>query len=145
MLLDIDYFKSVNDSYGHECGDQVLASFARQIKQVLGDRGVVARMGGEEFVVVATTRDPQEGVQLAEMLRLSVANHSFQWRQQTLHLTVSIGISSGKTNAWQLTEMFNSLLAIADENLYRSKKQGRNRTTQNEVAEKPSATSLRDN
>ncbi|WP_269564008.1 GGDEF domain-containing protein [Kosakonia radicincitans] len=140
MLLDIDYFKSVNDSYGHECGDQVLASFAQQIQRVLGDRGVVARMGGEEFVVVATTLDPQEGVQLAETLRLSVANHPFQWRQQTLHLTVSIGISSGKTDAWQLTEMFNVLLAAADENLYRSKKQGRNRTTQNDVAAKPSAT-----
>ncbi|SFT64314.1 diguanylate cyclase (GGDEF) domain-containing protein [Kosakonia arachidis] len=145
MLLDIDYFKSVNDSYGHECGDQVLASFARQIQMVLGERGVVARMGGEEFVVMATTLDSLEGVQLAETLRLSVANHPFQWRQQTLYLTFSIGISSGKTNTWNLTERFNALLETADENLYRSKKQGRNRTTHSEVAVKPSATSLPDN
>lgn len=129
MLLDIDYFKSVNDNYGHECGDQVLASFAQKIQQVLGERGLVARMGGEEFVVVVTTQHPQEGMQLAETLRVSVENHPFKWRQQILHLTVSIGISNGKTEAWQLTETFNELLAAADENLYRSKKQGRNRTT----------------
>lgn len=139
MLLDIDYFKSVNDSYGHECGDLVLASFAQLIQRQLGERGVVARMGGEEFVVVATTTDPQEGMQLAEMLRQSVESYPFQWRQKTLHLTVSIGISNGKTEAWQLTESFNSLLAAADENLYRSKKQGRNRTTQCDVTHKPAS------
>lgn len=136
MLLDIDYFKSVNDNYGHECGDQVLASFAQKVQQVLGGRGLVARMGGEEFVVVATTDDPHEGMLLAETLRISVENHPFEWRQQKLHLTVSIGISNGNTDAWQLTETFNELLAIADENLYRSKKQGRNRTTDSDPAAK---------
>ncbi|WP_342320718.1 diguanylate cyclase [Kosakonia sp. BYX6] len=129
MLMDIDYFKSINDNYGHECGDKVLASFAQKVQQVLGERGVVARMGGEEFVVVATTQDAKEGKQLAELLRKSVETHPFKWRQQTLHLTVSIGISHGKTEAWQLTEMFNELLAVSDENLYRSKKRGRNCTT----------------
>ncbi|MGG7447056.1 diguanylate cyclase [Kosakonia oryzendophytica] len=129
MLMDIDYFKSVNDNYGHECGDRVLAAFARKVQEALGERGIVARMGGEEFVVVAITADPDDGFTLAENVRHSIENYPFKWRQQTLHLTVSIGLSSGRTEAWALTEMFNELLAEADENLYRSKKQGRNCTT----------------
>ncbi|ENT2333723.1 diguanylate cyclase, partial [Shigella sonnei] len=51
MLLDIDYFKSINDNYGHECGDKVLSVFARHIQKIVGDKGLVARMGGEEFAV----------------------------------------------------------------------------------------------
>ncbi|MEO3738985.1 diguanylate cyclase (GGDEF) domain-containing protein [Kosakonia oryzendophytica] len=129
MLMDIDYFKSVNDNYGHECGDRVLAAFARKVQEALGERGIVARMGGEEFVVVAITADPDDGFTLAEKVRHSIEHYPFKWRQQTLHLTVSIGLSSGLTEAWALTEMFNELLAEADENLYRSKKQGRNCTT----------------
>lgn len=52
MLLDIDYFKSINDNFGHECGDVVLRVFAQRIHEIIGDRGLVARMGGEEFVVM---------------------------------------------------------------------------------------------
>ncbi len=98
MLMDIDYFKSVNDNYGHECGDRVLAAFARKVQEALGERGIVARMGGEEFVVVAITADPDDGFALAENVRHSIENYPFKWRQ-TLHLTVSIGLSSGRTEA----------------------------------------------
>ncbi len=129
MLLDIDYFKSINDNYGHECGDRVLASFARQVQQVVGEDGMVARMGGEEFAVVVNSGDAQHGYALAERIRATVASHPFTWRQQTLSLTVSIGLGSGKAEAWQLTEVFNTLMAEADEYLYRSKKAGRNRTS----------------
>jgi len=129
MLLDIDYFKSVNDSYGHECGDKVLKSFARKVQQETGEQGVVARMGGEEFAVVVATRDPAEGFVLAEKIRLSVESHAFMWRQNTLRLTVSIGLSNGRGRASQLTDVFNKLLAEADEYLYRSKKAGRNCTS----------------
>ena len=129
MLLDIDYFKSINDNYGHECGDRVLASFAGQVQQVVGEDGLVARMGGEEFAVVANTVDARQGVELAERIRESVASHPFNWGQHTLFLTVSIGLGSAKAESWQLTEVFNKLLAEADEYLYRSKKAGRNRTS----------------
>ncbi|PLY47996.1 diguanylate cyclase [Lelliottia sp. F153] len=129
MLLDIDYFKSINDNYGHECGDRVLASFAGQVQQVVGEDGLVARMGGEEFAVVANTVDARQGVELAERIRESVASHPFSWGQHTLFLTVSIGLGSAKAESWQLTEVFNKLLAEADEYLYRSKKAGRNRTS----------------
>lgn len=129
MLLDIDYFKSVNDSYGHECGDKVLKSFARKVQQETGEQGVVARMGGEEFAVVVVTKDPAEGFALAEKIRQSVESHAFMWRQNTLRLTVSIGLSNGRSRASKLTDEFNKLLAQADEYLYRSKKAGRNCTS----------------
>lgn len=126
MLLDIDYFKSVNDNFGHECGDRVLTSFAQKMRQELGEQGVVARMGGEEFAVVAATSSPQDGFLLAERLRQTVEAHLFNWHAQTLRLTVSIGLSNGHALSGQLTEVFNKLLAEADEYLYRSKKAGRN-------------------
>ncbi|WP_154056487.1 GGDEF domain-containing protein [Pseudescherichia vulneris] len=132
MLLDIDYFKNINDSYGHECGDRVLTAFAQKIQQTVGESGIVARMGGEEFAVVATTQDPQQGFMLAERIRRAVEAHPFRWQQQTLFLTVSIGLSSGTTQSWELTERFNKLLAEADEYLYQSKKAGRNRTSARE-------------
>lgn len=129
MLLDIDYFKSVNDNYGHECGDRVLASFAQKIRQTVGERGVVARMGGEEFAVVVTTISPQDGFLLAEQIRKLIEAHHFNWHAQTLRLTVSIGLSNGQAHSGQLTEVFNQLVAEADEYLYRSKKAGRNCTS----------------
>lgn len=132
MLLDIDYFKNINDSYGHECGDRVLTAFAQKIQQTVGESGIVARMGGEEFAVVATTQDPHQGFILAERIRRAVEAHPFRWQQQTLFLTVSIGLSSGTTQSWELTERFNKLLAEADEYLYQSKKAGRNRTSARE-------------
>lgn len=135
MLLDIDYFKSINDNYGHECGDRVLAAFAQKVQQEVGEEGLVARMGGEEFVVVVNPGDARHGFELAERIRMAIASHPFSWRQQTLFLTVSIGLGSGKAGSWQLTGVFNRLLAVADDHLYRSKKAGRNRTSPEPMAE----------
>ncbi|MBB1200906.1 GGDEF domain-containing protein [Enterobacteriaceae bacterium 89] len=128
MLLDIDFFKSVNDNYGHECGDYVLAAFARQVHDAVGEQGLVARMGGEEFVVAAKTRDPLSGYQLAENIRQRVEAYVFQWRQQPLQVTVSIGTGNGKLGERAVIEAFNELLVEADEYLYQAKKAGRNRT-----------------
>ncbi|MDU7201079.1 diguanylate cyclase [Phytobacter diazotrophicus] len=129
MLLDIDYFKSVNDNHGHECGDRILTSFAQKVRQALGEQGIIARMGGEEFAVIAATPSPQQGFLLAERLRKSVEGQLFHWHDQTLRLTVSIGVSNGQVLSGSLTEAFNKLLAEADEYLYRSKKAGRNCTS----------------
>ncbi|SNY69922.1 GGDEF domain-containing protein [Enterobacter sp. CC120223-11] len=136
MLLDIDFFKSVNDNYGHECGDYVLAAFARQVHDVVGEQGLVARIGGEEFVVAAWTRDPLNGFQLAETIRQRIESHVFQWRQQPLQVTVSIGTGSGTQGGKAVIDVFNELLAEADEYLYRAKKAGRNKTCAKSLAEK---------
>lgn len=66
MLLDIDYFKSINDNYGHECGDKVLSVFAQHIQKIVGDKGLVARMGGEEFAVAVPSVNPVDGLLMAE-------------------------------------------------------------------------------
>ncbi|QME63354.1 diguanylate cyclase [Escherichia fergusonii] len=129
MLLDIDYFKSINDSFGHECGDKVLSVFAKHVQKIVGNQGLVARMGGEEFAVVVPSLNVQEGLLLAEKIRKAVALHPFDWQQKTLYLTVSIGIGSGATRFETLTEVFDKLMVEADECLYRSKKEGRNRTS----------------
>lgn len=138
MLLDIDFFKSVNDNYGHECGDYVLAAFARQVHDTVGEQGLVARMGGEEFVVAAKTRDPQNGYQLAEKIRTCIEAYVFQWRQQPLRVTVSIGTGSGVVGSRPMIDAFNELLVEADEYLYRAKKAGRNKTCAKSLAEEDS-------
>lgn len=129
MLLDIDYFKSINDNFGHECGDTVLAAFARKVQETVGSEGLVARMGGEEFAVVVNTASAQQGYALAERIRATIEQHPFNWREQALFLTVSIGLGTGKSDPWKLTEIFNRLMSEADDYLYRSKKAGRNRTS----------------
>jgi len=129
MLLDIDYFKSINDNFGHECGDTVLAAFARKVQETVGSAGRVARMGGEEFAVVVNNASAQQGYALAERIRTTIEQHPFNWRGQSLFLTVSIGLGSGKSESWKLTDDFNRLMSEADDYLYRSKKAGRNRTS----------------
>ncbi|EOB9699515.1 diguanylate cyclase [Shigella sonnei] len=129
MLLDIDYFKSINDNYGHECGDKVLSVFARHIQKIVGDKGLVARMGGEEFAVAVPSVNPVDGLLMAEKIRKGVELQPFTWQQKTLYLTVSIGVGSGHASYRTLTDDFNKLMVEADTCLYRSKKDGRNRTS----------------
>lgn len=129
ILLDIDFFKSINDNYGHECGDQMLSVFAKRLQMIVGDTGLVARMGGEEFVVLIPSDSPEEGMQLAESIRKAVALHPFNWQQQEIYMTVSIGLGNGHVAANALTDLFNQLMVEADECLYRSKNEGRNRTS----------------
>lgn len=128
MLLDIDYFKSINDNYGHECGDKVLSVFARHIQKIVGDKGLVARMGGEEFAVAVPSVNPVDGLLMAEKsVKALNCNHSPG--NKTLYLTVSIGVGSGRASYLTLTDDFNKLMVEADTCLYRSKKDGRNRTS----------------
>ncbi|EFP7915437.1 GGDEF domain-containing protein [Shigella sonnei] len=129
MLLDIDYFKSINDNYGHECGDKVLSVFARHIQKIVGDKGLVARMDGEEFAVAVPSVNPVDGLLMAEKIRKGVELQPFTWQQKTLYLTVSIGVGSGRASYRTLTDDFNKLMVEADTCLYRSKKDGRNRTS----------------
>ncbi len=129
MLLDIDYFKTINDNYGHECGDKILSALAQKVQRIVGTAGSVARMGGEEFAVIASVPDKAQALALAETIRQSIEEYRFRWRQQTLSLTVSIGLSHAVTEFWQRTDTFNRLLNEADEYLYLSKKAGRNRVS----------------
>ncbi|WP_409450341.1 diguanylate cyclase [Cedecea neteri] len=129
MLLDIDFFKRINDNWGHECGDTVLASFASRVLDTVGERGMVARIGGEEFVVVCRVRDNQQGFEIAEQIRKTIEVSTFHYEEQSLFITVSIGLAEAALGNNTLEATFNQLIPEADKYLYLSKRQGRNKTS----------------
>ncbi len=124
LMLDIDYFKKVNDTYGHQAGDSVLAGVAGLIKDGLRDTDLFARYGGEEFCLLAMAMDQAGAELLAERLRKKVESAEFVPGGNKLKVTVSIGVS-----AWvpEIKENFEELVRRADSALYSAKQQGRNR------------------
>jgi two-component system cell cycle response regulator len=125
LIMDIDHFKSVNDTYGHDVGDEVLREFANRISTNIRGIDLACRYGGEEFVVVMPDTDIQLALSVAERLRGSIEKATFPISRppQQLAITVSIGMagSEGPTDTAQ------ALLHRADRALYRAKREGRNR------------------
>lgn len=129
LVLDIDHFKNINDTWGHDCGDSVLTAFAVQVNSVVGQRGIVARLGGEEFAVIVAGQPGDAGLLLAEEIRQAVEKMQVAWGNRHLSLTVSIGLSYGTAMRRNIVAIFDKLLSEADGYLYQSKKMGRNRTS----------------
>ena len=125
MMVDIDYFKQVNDTYGHKVGDDVLKQVAKALHLSVRKQDVVCRLGGEEFLVICPDFQPSAFFRYAERLRENVAALSFNdISGKKFKLTVSIG-AAGKSPAVTSAEM---LLQLADKRLYMAKESGRNRT-----------------
>lgn len=123
LMLDIDYFKEVNDQFGHLTGDRVLREMAELIEANLRTADVPCRYGGEEFSVFLPNTDGQTGLKIAERLRLAVEQHPFSVEEdRTLHKTISIGLACNEKGSASLEE----LLQRADTALYRAKEGGRN-------------------
>jgi len=122
LYCDLDYFKSINDQYGHGGGDQVLRESAQRLSAALRPQDMVTRHGGEEFVVLSPVRDDQELRQIAERIRRAIAAPPIVVGAAQLSLTVSIG---GALTTEQ--ETIESALNRADQALYRAKHNGRNR------------------
>jgi diguanylate cyclase (GGDEF)-like protein len=121
IFFDIDHFKEINDNYGHEGGDIVLASAASCIKDALRASDIVFRYGGEEFVMLLNDT-PLEGAKIiAERIRASLENHTVAYGMELIKITASLGISSLREN--DTREM---LIKRADEAMYRAKEKGRN-------------------
>jgi diguanylate cyclase (GGDEF)-like protein/PAS domain S-box-containing protein len=121
LLLDIDHFKAVNDTYGHPAGDAVLKAVAAQCRAAVRDIDLVARVGGEEFAVLLVEADPVEGEQVADrMRRLVAATHVPIPGHPPLTCTVSLGVAA-------FTSDPTDLMTRADAALYRAKAEGRNR------------------
>lgn len=122
LMIDIDHFKRINDNYGHQAGDIVLAEIARVIKQQCRPYDLVARYGGEEFVVMLEAASPGSGINTAERIRQSIIDSSIKLDDSELHVTVSIGVIEG-------TDLgdFDLTLREADAALYKAKESGRNR------------------
>ncbi len=120
MFIDIDNFKELNDSYGHQVGDKILAELATILKHWARSSDIVARYGGEEFVVLLPMTDKPRSVSAAERLRSRVQRHTFYRRKK---LTVSVGVASFPGDG----DTVDQLLGRVDEALYMAKKTGRNR------------------
>lgn len=118
LMCDLDWFKSVNDRFGHDAGDQVLVGFARILRQTVGAHGLCARLGGEEFVVVVDGLGSLGAQALAAQIRSGLSE---QAASMPCPLTVSIGIASAQTVSYDL----DHLLARADQALYAAKISGR--------------------
>ncbi|AAZ98646.1 Putative diguanylate cyclase (GGDEF domain) [Thiobacillus denitrificans ATCC 25259] len=124
LLLDIDHFKQINDRYGHAEGDAVLKTVAGALKQSVRQGDVLARWGGEEFIVFLPETGLRDAALLAERLRVSIAALSVTGRVGTMAVTASIGVAERADHA-----TLDSLIAAADACLFASKQQGRNRVT----------------
>lgn len=122
MVLDIDHFKQINDTYGHEAGDIVLKRFGRILLEHSRTPDVACRIGGEEFLILAPNTPIEGAFNFSERVRTSVANNDFEIAGTKLKLTVSIGVAQ-KTPT---VESFGQLLKRADDALYRAKHAGRN-------------------
>ncbi|PPK52565.1 diguanylate cyclase (GGDEF)-like protein [Marinobacter persicus] len=118
VLLDIDYFKNVNDSFGHALGDSVLVQLVNTLKRRLRKADSLARWGGEEFLVLLPDTDPKGAFQLADALRQAVEQATFEHRQS---LTISLGTATANAG-----DSLKSLVRRADDNLYAAKHAGRN-------------------
>jgi diguanylate cyclase (GGDEF)-like protein len=124
LMFDIDRFKSINDSFGHLCGDFVLRELAESIRHTVRKEDLFARYGGEEFVMVLVETGEQEALDAGERLRELVENHQFRFETTPLKMTISVGVA---TTAGDPDTSPNALLRTADERLYEAKRSGRNR------------------
>lgn len=119
MMVDIDYFKKVNDNYGHQTGDQVLNMVSRLIQLNVRENDQVGRYGGEEFIILLPDTGLDDAYQIAENIRKSI--QSFNFTKKTLNVTISIGLSEHQL------EDAKVFIKRADTLLYRAKENGRNR------------------
>lgn len=125
LMIDIDHFKSINDTYGHDEGDKVLVEVAQRIKRHVRDCDLVARLGGEEFVVVMPDARTGVGLQVAERLRQSIESKAIVLDcGKELTVTVSVGLASTRD---QTSATRAILLKASDDALYKAKRSGRNR------------------
>ena len=130
LFLDIDFFKGINDRYGHQAGDHVLTVVAGLIKKLLRNNDVLARYGGEEFVALLSQSDENTASEIAERIRLSIANLQLIYADQAMPVTISIGVATYQPNRAlkkQVSEIALQLIQTADAALYEAKRKGRNR------------------
>lgn len=124
MLLDLDHFKKINDSYGHKAGDLVLTSFVKVIESLLRKSDILARIGGEEFAILLFETQTDGAFTLAEKIRKSVKNTSNNFEGQEFFVTTSIGISQNNV----IDTAFDDIFIRTDKALYQAKSQGRDQT-----------------
>lgn len=123
IMLDIDHFKKVNDTYGHDCGDLVIKTVADTLLKQTRDNDIIGRLGGEEFGIVLPYTTLDEAIDVGERIRTSVESTRIEYEGHLLHVTISVGVAVANTN----TNDLSSLVTQGDKNLYTAKNSGRNR------------------
>lgn len=121
IFLDIDYFKTINDYHGHECGDITLSAVAKWIKESLRDSDAVFRFGGEEFVVLLSETDLAGAELVAERIRNTIESHTLVRDMETINITASLGVSALRDD-----DTVDTFVKRADDAMYKAKKNGRN-------------------
>lgn len=122
ILTDIDHFKKVNDTYGHDAGDQVLIKVAQLLKGMIREQDIVSRWGGEEFLVLIPETNLEGGIKLAEKCRTRIQSETIHHNQQEIKVTMSFGVSTFKTG-----QALEECIKMADDLLYIAKRTTRNR------------------
>ncbi|MBU4565592.1 MAG: diguanylate cyclase [Proteobacteria bacterium] len=122
IMLDVDHFKAVNDSYGHEVGDEVLVSLSQVCRQVLRQVDLFGRVGGEEFMALLPETGLEAAAMVAERLRIALAAHAVSASKQELRVTISLGVAQLSPET-----RLSDLMRLADDAMYRAKQNGRNR------------------
>jgi two-component system, cell cycle response regulator len=123
LMIDSDNLKTINDAYGHDAGNLLLRHLVNRIREGLRSSDVVARFGGDEFIVLLTETGPQGAVEVAERIRRAVEDARLDLGGNFVRTTVSVGVASHPTGGVDLA----MLLERADQALYRAKQSGKNR------------------
>ncbi len=123
LMIDIDYFKKINDSYGHQVGDEILVSIAKNVQAMIRSSDVLARVGGEEFAVLLLNTSVEDAKKVAENIRRSIEGGKFAHSNGHIIVTVSIGVAGLNNEVLTLDELYSK----ADARLYQAKSLGRNR------------------
>ena len=123
LLIDIDYFKNLNDTYGHQCGDYVIKTVGKFLKSNVRATDFVARYGGDELAVMLIETNAESALEVAEKLKQHIGSHSFQWGTKELSVNVSIGLATAPAPGIQ---QVSHLIEAADRALYQAKRTGRN-------------------
>jgi diguanylate cyclase (GGDEF)-like protein len=122
MMIDIDHFKQVNDTYGHQAGDRILFSVAQTVQKMVVPEGIVCRYGGEELIVFFPGRTGRDIIRLAQRLRALLEGKETTFKRHHIGVTISIGLSDRRSPRQSLA----NVVRAADKALYIAKENGRN-------------------
>jgi diguanylate cyclase (GGDEF)-like protein len=137
ILCDLDHFKAVNDTYGHQAGDRVLAEFVRLIRNLLRDKiDWIARYGGEEFFIVLPETDLEGGIKVAQRICACLPEHKIRIDDQQIHITASFGVTGFDRRTPDSSVNARCIISQVDHYLYQAKQRGRNRVVAGPLEEK---------
>lgn len=122
-MIDIDYFKKINDQYGHGVGDKVLISFCEVVSNLIDKDMIFGRLGGEEFAISIYNKDKKDVFAISETIREECAKSKIEIEKHKIGFTISVGVAFKESKY----ETIDAILHRADELLYKAKKEGRNR------------------